>query len=248
MVTGTGPATVGPVLFKAVHGGPHSMSDVTVITRSVTPGVNDLDPIRSFGRIRTMPVGTRDRRSAGTEVETMKRTHFLFLVATGAAAVIALAGCGSSNNNSTNTGSGGAPAGGAPAQLASLRTAQTSTLGTIVTDSKGMTVYRYDKDTASPSMSNCTGQCASNWPPVAASSGTLTVEGVDKSLVGTITRADGTKQMTLAGWPLYTFVGDTKAGDVTGQGKGNSWFAATTSGGKAATQGSAQTTGGSSKY
>ncbi|HEX4702713.1 MAG TPA: hypothetical protein VH352_11340 [Pseudonocardiaceae bacterium] len=181
----------------------------------------------------------------------MKRAHFLFLAATGTAAVIALAGCGSGNNTSTGSG-GGAPAttaGGAPAQAASLMTAQTSTLGTIVTDSKGMTVYRYDKDTASPPMSNCTGQCATNWPPVVAGSGTPAVQGIDKSLIGTITRADGTKQLTLAGWPLYTFVGDTKAGDVTGQGKGNNWFAATTSGGKAAGQApAAPTTAGGGHY
>ena len=165
----------------------------------------------------------------------MKRSHFLYLVATGAAAaVIGLAGCAGNSGSSGNTsGSGGAPAGsgGGSVQNAALSTAQSSSLGTIVTDSKGKTVYLYTKDTASPSKSNCSGQCAQNWPPVPSSS--AAVQGIDKSLIGSITRDDGTKQMTLAGWPLYEFAGDASSGDVKGQGVGGVWFAVTPSGGKA---------------
>ncbi|HEX4721497.1 MAG TPA: hypothetical protein VH333_03205 [Pseudonocardiaceae bacterium] len=162
----------------------------------------------------------------------MKRSHFLFLMATGAAAaVIGLAGCGSSSGGGlTNSGSGG----GAPAKAsnAALSTAQSASLGTIVTDSKGMTVYLYTKDTAHPSVSNCSGQCAQTWPPVPSNS--AAVQGIDKSLVGSITRADGTKQMTLAGWPLYEYASDTGPGDTKGQNVGGVWFAVTPSGGKAA--------------
>ena len=170
----------------------------------------------------------------------MKRSHFLFLMATGAAAaVIGLAGCGSSSGSGlSNSGSGGgAPAPGA--SNAALSTAQSASLGTIVTDSKGMTVYLFTKDTAHPSVSNCSGQCAQTWPPVPANS--AAVQGIDKSLVGTITRPDGTKQMTLAGWPLYEYASDTGPGDVKGQGVGGVWFAVTPSGGKAA---AAASTGG----
>jgi predicted lipoprotein with Yx(FWY)xxD motif len=166
----------------------------------------------------------------------MRRSHFLFLVATGAAAAtIGLAACGSAGGSGYGSGSGG----GAPVTSAAsgsgqsaLSTAQSGSLGTIVTDSKGKTVYLYTKDTASPAKSNCAGQCATNWPPVPASSDA--VQGINKSLVGSVTRADGSKQMTLAGWPLYEFAGDSGPGDVKGQGVGGVWFAVTPSGAKAA--------------
>jgi predicted lipoprotein with Yx(FWY)xxD motif len=57
--------------------------------------------------------------------------------------------------------------------------------------------------------------------------------GVDPTLVGSVARADGKKQVTLAGWPLYRHTGDKKAGDLTGQGKGGTWFAVTPEGKKA---------------
>jgi predicted lipoprotein with Yx(FWY)xxD motif len=171
----------------------------------------------------------------------MKRAQFLFLAASGAAAVIALAACGSSSGNGYGSGSGGgAPATTAQAQggsgsatTAALSTTSSGTLGTIVADSKNRTVYLYTKDTQNSGTSTCTGTCASNWPPVPAS-GAATVKGIDKSLVGSITRADGTKQLTLAGWPLYEFAGDTGPGVVNGQNKGGVWFAVTPTGAKAA--------------
>jgi predicted lipoprotein with Yx(FWY)xxD motif len=170
----------------------------------------------------------------------MKRAQYLFLAASGAAAVIALAACGSNSSGSLyGSGSGGgAPAtsaqGGGTATTAALSTTSSGTLGTIVADSKGRTVYLYTKDTQNSPTSTCTGTCATNWPPVVAGSGTPTVKGISQSLVGSITRPDGTKQLTLAGWPLYEFAGDSAAGDVTGQDKGGVWFAVTPSGAKAA--------------
>jgi predicted lipoprotein with Yx(FWY)xxD motif len=172
----------------------------------------------------------------------MKRAQYLFLAASGAAAVIALAACGSSGSgNLYGSGSGGgAPAtsaqaqGGGTATTAALSTTSSGTLGTIVADSKGRTVYLYTKDTQNSHTSTCTATCATNWPPVPAGSGTPTVKGISQSLVGSITRPDGTKQLTLAGWPLYEFAGDSAAGDVTGQGKGGVWYAVTPSGAKAA--------------
>jgi predicted lipoprotein with Yx(FWY)xxD motif len=170
----------------------------------------------------------------------MKRAQYLFLAATGAAAVIALAACGSSSGNGYGS-SGGAPAttaqaqgGGGSATTAALSTTSSGSLGTIVADSKNRTVYLYTKDTPNSGTSTCTGTCATNWPPVPAASGTPTVNGISQSLVGSITRPDGTKQLTLAGWPLYEFAADTGPGVVNGQGKGGVWFAVTPSGAKAA--------------
>lgn len=84
-----------------------------------------------------------------------------------------------------------------------------SEAGTILTDQRGMTVYTYDEDTAG--VSNCTGLCATAWPPVLApadakSSGDLTI----------VTRADGSKQWAKGGMPLYTYDSDKQPGDIKG--------------------------------
>jgi len=107
-------------------------------------------------------------------------------------------------------------------------------LGTVVVDGQGYTLYRFDKDTTKPPTSNCSGECAQKWPPVLATPGTpLTVEGVPQDAVGTINRSDGSIQLTLGGWPVYRYSGDTKPGATTGQGVGGTWAAVTPDGGKA---------------
>ena len=102
----------------------------------------------------------------------------------------------------------------------------------MLTDQSGMTLYRFDKDTAKPPKSNCDGDCAKAWPPMLAT-GDVQVQGVDKSLVGKVTRSDGTEQVTVGGWALYRYAKDTKAGDANGQGVGGAWYAANAKGGKA---------------
>ena len=92
--------------------------------------------------------------------------------------------------------------------------------GGMLVDSKGMTVYTYDKDSAGKSV--CTGKCAENWPPVMATD--AKPAGADYS---TITRADGTKQLAYKGKPLYTFVKDKKAGDKTGDKVMDAWHVVT---------------------
>jgi predicted lipoprotein with Yx(FWY)xxD motif len=110
-------------------------------------------------------------------------------------------------------------------------------LGKVVVDGKGMALYRFDSDTAKPPKSNCAADCAAAWPPASVpADGNVEVEGVDKSLVGTVDRADGTKQLTIANWPAYYYAEDTAPGDVKGQGVGNKWFAFTPAGKKAANQ------------
>ncbi|PRY42220.1 hypothetical protein [Umezawaea tangerina] len=114
-----------------------------------------------------------------------------------------------------------------------LTTASVGNLGTVLTDKGGMTLYRFDKDTPKPSTSNCNGDCAVKWPPALVTSDSFEVQGVDKALVGTITRADGGKQLTVAGWPLYTFSEDKVCGEAKGQGVGGTWFVSTPEGKKA---------------
>jgi predicted lipoprotein with Yx(FWY)xxD motif len=111
-----------------------------------------------------------------------------------------------------------APAsGGASASGATVITTASSSAGTFLTSGSGRAIYLWAKDAGG--MSACTGACASAWPPV---TGTATAAGSAKaSDLGTITRSDGTKQVTYDGHPLYYFVGDSGPGTATGQGSDN---------------------------
>ncbi|WIX89282.1 hypothetical protein [Amycolatopsis sp. DG1A-15b] len=104
-----------------------------------------------------------------------------------------------------------------------LRAAKTFDLGLLLVDGTGYTIYRYDRDTPNPPRSNCNGACATKWIPVKAG-GNLPAIDVDQSLIGQITRADGIEQLTLAGWPLYHFTGDSEPADTSGQGLDQAWY------------------------
>jgi predicted lipoprotein with Yx(FWY)xxD motif len=148
------------------------------------------------------------------------------LLTTLAAGALVLAGCangGSGTGSSAAGGSstaGGSPA--APSANADLATA-TTPLGTVVVDGKGRTVYEFDKDTVGAATTACTGQCASVWPEVTTSSSTPVVTGVTGT-VGTAAGTGGAQQVTLDGHRLYTFSGDSKAGQVNGQAFMNIWW------------------------
>ncbi|WP_328303574.1 SCO0930 family lipoprotein [Streptomyces sp. NBC_00435] len=126
-----------------------------------------------------------------------------------------------------------AAAAGAAESAGQLAIAQDEKLGSVLTDSAGFTLYRFDKDTAKPSKSNCDGDCAKTWPVVAAGDATAAA-GMDPAVLGEVVRTDGSKQLTVAGWPVYRFSKDAKAGDTNGQGVGGTWFAAAPDGKKAA--------------
>ncbi|MGH3613601.1 MAG: hypothetical protein ACRDRK_13620 [Pseudonocardia sp.] len=124
---------------------------------------------------------------------------------------------------------------GKPAEPAGPVLATASTpLGTVVTED-GFTLYRFDKDTPKPPTSNCNGKCATTWPPVLVAVGaTPAIEGVDPGSVATLTRPDGTEQVTVKGWALYRFTGDNAPGDTNGEGVGGTWHAIGTDGKPAA--------------
>jgi predicted lipoprotein with Yx(FWY)xxD motif len=103
----------------------------------------------------------------------------------------------------------------------SLKVSENPSVGAFLTDTNGMTVYLFTKDTTA-NESVCEGDCARNWPPVPAE-GLSLPEGVPGEL-STIDRADGTKQASYNGIPLYLFAGDKAAGDITGEGVGGVWF------------------------
>jgi predicted lipoprotein with Yx(FWY)xxD motif len=98
-----------------------------------------------------------------------------------------------------------------------------STLGTILVDAQGKTLYYFANDIPASGTSSCNGQCAVIWPVFSAD--TVTVSSpLDPADFGSITRADGKKQTTYYGWPLYYYQADTKAGDVNGENVLKVWF------------------------
>jgi predicted lipoprotein with Yx(FWY)xxD motif len=143
----------------------------------------------------------------------------LALLAVAAAAAV-LAACSSSGTSSSSSGSPAAAAAGG---------LKTATIGgaTVLTNASGFTLYSFAPDT--PTTSNCNGTCAQAWPPV---KGPATASGVTGTF-GTIKRSDGSVQATFDGHPLYTFAGDTAAGQAKGNGlnvNGGLWHEITTSG------------------
>ncbi|GGT19693.1 hypothetical protein GCM10010207_18580 [Streptomyces atratus] len=144
-------------------------------------------------------------------------------------AVAALATACSSGGGSTTTAAS-APASSdatAAAAAGAVSTSSSPTLGTIIVNEAGRTLYAFDKDTTSPAMSNCYTDCAAKWPAVPA---TTTVKGIDPSLLGSVTRKDGTKQLTIKNHPVYLFAGDQAAGDTQGQALKGVWHALTPQG------------------
>jgi predicted lipoprotein with Yx(FWY)xxD motif len=111
-----------------------------------------------------------------------------------------------------------------------VSTASTS-LGTVLVDSQGRTLYLFKADRGTKSA--CSSACASAWPPLRVS-GKPTVGGrATASKLGTTQRSDGQPEVTYNGHPLYTYTGDSKPGDVNGQGLtafGAAWFALSPSG------------------
>jgi predicted lipoprotein with Yx(FWY)xxD motif len=114
------------------------------------------------------------------------------------------------------------PSAAMPGGPATVNVGQDATLGSFLVDSKGMSLYMFTKDTANTS--NCSGTCASNWPPLLSNGAPVAGSGVTASLLGTITRADGTSQVTYNSLPLYYFAADKAAGDTKGQAVKDVWY------------------------
>ncbi|MFG2521660.1 hypothetical protein [Streptomyces sp. NPDC048527] len=106
---------------------------------------------------------------------------------------------------------------------------QSSALGGLLVNGAGRTLYVFDKDATTPGGSSCYKDCAAKWPPVPA---TTHADGVDASLLGSITRKDGTRQLTVDSAPVYLFAGDSAAGDTKGQGLKGVWHAVSPKGTK----------------
>jgi predicted lipoprotein with Yx(FWY)xxD motif len=108
-----------------------------------------------------------------------------------------------------------------------------SGLGRIVVDGGGRTLYLFEKDRRG--QSGCSGLCVAYWPPLLTKGKSMAIKGAKQSLLGSIRRTDGTRQVTYAGHPLYLFSGDTRRGQTNGEGLtdfGAGWYALTPSGKK----------------
>ncbi|MFF1354445.1 hypothetical protein [Streptomyces sp. NPDC058297] len=109
---------------------------------------------------------------------------------------------------------------------------QSSALGGLLVNGAGRTLYVFDKDATTPGGSSCYKDCAAKWSPVPATTRADGVDGVDASLLGSITRKDGTRQLTVDSAPVYLFAGDSAAGDTKGQGLKGVWHAVSPKGTK----------------
>jgi predicted lipoprotein with Yx(FWY)xxD motif len=175
------------------------------------------------------------------------RTPTTGLIAVLGASALLAAGCGSSGKSSSATSASAAyPTAGGQSSSTAATTTPASGAGAVVTAKhssklgailaagpKKLTVYMFAGDKGASS--SCSGACASVWPPV-TTSGSPTVSGAASSAnLGTITRSDGTTQVTYKGHPLYYFANDKDSGDAYGQGVkgfGADWYVLAPSGNK----------------
>jgi len=150
----------------------------------------------------------------------MKRTISVFIAAAALLAIALIAaGCGGSTSGTSYSSApyGSAVAASAPTRIAAASVGVASTpLGRVVVDSKGRTLYLFEKDRNRRSA--CYGQCATFWPPLLTDGKPVARAGARQFLLGTTRRANGSQQVTYAGHPLYRFVQDRKPGQTTGEG------------------------------
>jgi predicted lipoprotein with Yx(FWY)xxD motif len=165
-----------------------------------------------------------------------------FLAGAAAIALIGLAAIG--------CGGGGATASPAPPESTGGRaptlSVATTGLGNILGDSRGRTLYLFQKDSGT---SSCFGACAAAWPPLRSNGKPTVGSALNASRVGTTTRSDGKPQITYNGHPLYLYGGDEKPGDTNGQGLtafGAPWWMLSPAGNQVTGQASSSGGGGSS--
>ena len=117
---------------------------------------------------------------------------------------------------------------------AAVAASQAGDLGVHLVDGDGMTLYLFTNDELQTS--NCAGGCAATWPPLTTEGDPVAGDGVTQTRLGTITRGDGSTQVTYNGYPLYYFANDGQAGDANGQDVGGVWFVVSTDGGPIRTE------------
>jgi predicted lipoprotein with Yx(FWY)xxD motif len=159
----------------------------------------------------------------------MKRLITLAALSVAAAFVTAACGgTGSYGSYAPNAGTGTPAATGAPTVAVA-----SSSVGQILVDGSGRTLYLFEADM--PASSSCYGACVGVWPAVVSAGQPVVGPGITPTLVSTTMRKDGTLEVVYNGHPLYYFTGDKKPGDVTGQGLnsfGAAWYVVSPAGAK----------------
>jgi predicted lipoprotein with Yx(FWY)xxD motif len=158
-------------------------------------------------------------------------------VALVALASLVLAGCGSSSKKVASSATTAAST-TTTAAASAISVATDAKLGQILVDASGRTLYHFTKDAGTTIA--CTDTCATTWPPLLAPPDPLPATGPGGGTLATVARPDGGTQVTYNGATLYTYSGDSKAGDTNGQGIGGLWFVVAP---KAAAQSTATTAG-----
>ncbi len=162
-------------------------------------------------------------------MHTITRTLFL-----GTLLAILVAACSSGGGTAapasqapaTEAPASEAPASEAPASAAAggavtVMVAESS-LGQILVDGEGRTLYMFKPDSAGEP--TCYDDCETNWPPLTVTGDITAGEGLDASKFVTVDRTDGSKQVKVGTWPLYYFKNDAAPGDTNGQGQGDVWY------------------------
>jgi predicted lipoprotein with Yx(FWY)xxD motif len=150
------------------------------------------------------------------------------------AAGLLAAACGTAaGSTAAGTGStaAGTPASGST--TATVIESHAGSAGSFLTNSSGRAVYLWAADSMNKSM--CSGACAGAWPPVTTKGMVTAADGAKAADLGTITRSDGSKQVTYLGHPLYYFAGDSGSGQTNGQGSdsfGAKWWLVAPTGSK----------------
>jgi predicted lipoprotein with Yx(FWY)xxD motif len=152
---------------------------------------------------------------------------------------LAIAGCGGGDDAATASSPPPKTASGKPATLG----VESTSLGKILDDGQGRTLYLFQRDTGSKS--NCAGACATSWPPLTSAKPSVG-KGASASMIGTTKRSDGKTQVTYNGHPVYRFSGDSSPGDTNGQGTnafGGLWYAVSPTGQQVTASGSSNSGG-----
>jgi predicted lipoprotein with Yx(FWY)xxD motif len=171
------------------------------------------------------------------------RRRTLLVVPAAAAGLAALAACGSSGTSASSSPAARPSASASASAAARAEGLKTATVSgtTVLTNTKGFTLYSFAPDTSTKSV--CNGACAASWPPVKAPASASAV----KAPFATIKRSDGSTQLTFHGHPLYTFTGDTAPRQANGNGVnafGGLWHEVPASGGAAPSGSSSPGSGG----
>ena len=182
----------------------------------------------AYSTVGTRVVRTLSRRRTGKTASAeatkswMARVPVPVRLGAPLAAALLAGACSSGTSSTAGTKAAVGPASaasGSPAATSTIITTESASGRKFLISGTGHAIYLWAKD--GKNSSACTGACASAWPPVPATGKVTATGGAVSSDLGSITRSDGTKQVTYDGHPLYYFAGDSGPGQANGQGSDN---------------------------